>query len=88
MLATLALVALPALALASSPHVGASPRQHRSFSTRVLRARGGDPADISLGSLTTAEGCTRFRHVAVGEFCIQVASEEGIQLDEFCESFS
>ena len=80
------LFSLPLLSLASVQHLPLV--AHRRL-TRALRARA-DPSTLSSGSLTTAEGCTKFRNMIVGEYCILVASDEGITLAEFCEwtSFS
>ncbi|KAL8283936.1 hypothetical protein RQP46_005368 [Phenoliferia psychrophenolica] len=82
---TTLLLSLPILTLAAGgPHYVPLPQQHRRLarSNGFLRARA-DPSALAVGSLTTAEGCTKFRSIKVGEYCIQVAKEEGISLSDF-----
>jgi hypothetical protein len=42
-----------------------------------------DPANLSVGSLNVANGCTDFFEVPAGHFCYKVAADNGITLEEF-----
>lgn len=54
----------------------------------VVLAASPDPSNLSPGSMTTAQGCTRFYDVGSGDICQSVANEFNITLDVFCEPVS